>query len=75
MNVWLVEVSLQIIGQEFTHLYEVGYGGVVGIRAIPGRYEVVFNGGGVVSIPAGHAIVEYKQVSKEEYLASMKALY
>ena len=75
MSTWLVEVSLQVIGQEFTHFYEVDYGGVVGIRNVNNRYEIVFDNGRVISIPANQAIVVYKEVGKEEYIANMKTLY
>jgi len=75
MSTWLVEVSIEVIGQELNHFYEVGYGGVVGIRSINGRYEVVFDNSYMTSIPASQAIVVYKEVTEEEYTANMNKLY
>ena len=75
MSRWFVEDSIEVIGHESAHTYLVDAEWVLGIRVVNDRFEVVFNDGRVVSIPASQAIVEYKQVSKEEFLANMKALY
>ena len=74
MDTWLVEMSLQVIGLDLFYSVNVD-DEVSGIRAIKDRYEVVFSDGRVVSIPASQAIVVYKAVTEEEYVASMEALY
>ena len=75
MNTWLVEVSLGVIGDEaLRHHYEVNNGGVVGIRAIEDRYEVVFDNGYRISFPASQVIVVYKEVDYNGYVANMNKL-
>ena len=75
MSTYFIEVSVEVIGQESNHYYEVDDGGVVGIRSVNNRYEVVFNNGRMLSIPAGQAILVCKEVTKDEYLANMNALH
>ena len=75
MSTWLVEVGLNVIGQGSNHQYRVGRDGVVGIMSVNNRYNVVFDNGREISAPASQALVAYKEVTKEEYIANMKALY
>ena len=75
MDTWLVEVSLEVIGQEFNHHYEVNTGGVVGIRRANDRYEVVFDSGYTISIPTSQAITVCKEVDYKGYVANMNKLY
>lgn len=72
MSRWSAEKSIEVIDQPI--IYWVGDDGVVGIRSVNDRFEVVFNDGGVVSIPACQAIVEYKAVSREEYITNVNVL-
>ena len=76
MSTWLVAKTLEVIGEESSRYYSVDFDdGEVGIRAINDSYEVAYSDGWVLSFPASQVIVTYKEVSKEEYLATMKTLY
>ena len=74
MDIFLVEVSLEVIGRDLFYSVD-GDGEVFGIRPVKTRYEVVFTDNRVVSFPASQVIVVYKEVTEEEYVASMEALY
>ena len=75
MSKWLVEVGLDVIGQGANHHYRVGRDGVVGIRRVNNRYDVVFDNGYMLSLPGSQTIVAYKEVTEEDYVANMNKLY
>jgi len=71
----VVAVGLGVIGEELRHHYEVNTGGVVGIRLVNDRYDVVFDNGYRLSFPASHVIVVYKEVGEKQYVSIMNKLY
>ena len=75
MSTRVVAVGLGVIGEELRHHYEVNTGGVVGIRAVEDRYDVVFDNGYRISFPASHVIVVYKEVGENRTVSIMNKLY